>query len=147
MRCACISLLRFLIILVCLFAQIVQIAARVNAVASRVLPGIATEVTGSFRRGLPTCGDCDLIFTHPLWVCILFSSLFSPFVLFVCFCSICTFAEAKGLCGEKNQGVHDSSHSSPSSRSAFCFLFLCSFDNMTRLSLLCTVCVCPQREL
>lgn len=33
--------------------------------AEAIQPGVIAQACGSFRRGKPTCGDVDILITHP----------------------------------------------------------------------------------
>ncbi|KNC49782.1 poll protein [Thecamonas trahens ATCC 50062] len=46
-------------------SEVMAIEARVREVATAVVPGVALTVCGSYRRGRLTCGDIDVLFTHP----------------------------------------------------------------------------------
>ena len=38
---------------------------QVRDVAERLQPGVVAQACGSYRRGQPTCGDVDILVTHP----------------------------------------------------------------------------------
>eukprot|EP01083_Nonionella_stella_P087209 242522_1 len=46
-------------------AEVSEIEAAVRAVAQKMDSGIRLVVCGSFRRGVPECGDIDILVTHP----------------------------------------------------------------------------------
>ena len=38
---------------------------KVRKAAESLLPGVIAQACGSYRRGKPTCGDVDVLVTHP----------------------------------------------------------------------------------
>ncbi|XP_065827911.1 DNA polymerase lambda-like isoform X2 [Oscarella lobularis] len=45
--------------------EVEEIAKMVRETALAIVPGLETEVCGSYRRGKATCGDIDMLLSHP----------------------------------------------------------------------------------
>ncbi len=49
-------------------SEVEAIGEKVRLAAERLFPGIETSIMGSYRRGKKTCGDADILLTHPDYV-------------------------------------------------------------------------------
>ena len=43
----------------------ISIYIQVRKAAEELLPGVIAQACGSYRRGKVTCGDVDVLLTHP----------------------------------------------------------------------------------
>ena len=58
-------------------AEVAAVEAAVRAVAEDVLPGVVCMAAGSYRRGKESCGDIDILITHPSGTCTILSEVVS----------------------------------------------------------------------
>ena len=49
-------------------SEVEAIGEKVRLAAERLFPGIEFSIMGSYRRGKKTCGDADILLTHPHYV-------------------------------------------------------------------------------